>query len=174
MKPEISLYSGGVFSFVDPDNSVYSVEDIARGLSNLSRFTGHVEKSYSIAQHSFYVSLLVPEEHAMEALMHDSSESFLGDVSSPLKQMLPDYKKIEQNVEASIFKKYGLQFPMHPEIKKADMRMFVSERLALQPQCSVKGYEQFEPAPFKVVPWSAKKSYDMFLRRYKELGGKMK
>jgi 5'-deoxynucleotidase YfbR-like HD superfamily hydrolase len=173
MKPEISLYSGGNFCFTEPDSSNYTVKDIALNLSNLSRFTGSLEKPYSIAQHCVYVSLLVPEEYAMEALMHDAGEAFLGDVSSPLKQLLADYKKLEQSVEASIFKKYGLQFPMHPEIKKADMRMFVSERIDLQPNCSVRGYN-FERAPFKVVPWGHKKAYEQFLKRFDELGGVIK
>ena len=45
----------------------------------------------------------------LEALMHDAAEAFLGDITRPLKQMLPDYKRIESETERAIFSRFGIQ-----------------------------------------------------------------
>jgi uncharacterized protein len=39
--------------------------------------------------------------------MHDAAEAFLGDITRPLKQMLPDYKRIESEAERAISPDWG-------------------------------------------------------------------
>ncbi len=177
MKNCIHLVSGGFFDFRNPENSVYSVEDIARNLSHVNRFTGSTDKPYSVAQHSLLVSLYLEQKGydkkvQMIGLMHDCSEAFLNDIAKPLKEMLPDYRKIEHKVEKAIFEKYDLPFPMEPMIKEGDNAVFVAERQQLQPDVPV-GLD-IPAAPFKIVPWTAEKAKREFLKRYKELGGVIK
>jgi 5'-deoxynucleotidase YfbR-like HD superfamily hydrolase len=173
MKPEIGLLGGSFYNYAEPHKSVYKLEDVVRALARESRFNGATEGDigYPVAQHSFYVSLLVPEEIAMEALHHDDSEAVMKDLPKPLKMMLPGYSDIEKSVERDMFRRMGLRFPMDMRIKEADNIMLVTEMEDLQGRTNVPGYEGIKRAPFKVVPWTAKKAYEMFKKRHIELGG---
>lgn len=67
----------------------------------VNRFTGHAG-AYSVAQHSVLVACFVARltdrpELFREALYHDLHESYVGDVTSPLKSLLPDYRAIESS-----------------------------------------------------------------------------
>lgn len=170
MIPQILTVSGNYFSFTHPEQSTYTIEDIAHALSNITRFTGHIRQFYSVAQHSVLVSENVPQEHALAALLHDASEAFCGDIATPLKHLLPEYKVIEQRVEKAIFDKFGLPFPMHPCIKVADLTLLATEKRDLMPLSDeweiIKGVPRLPYSIWPVTPPMAKK---MFLDRYKEL-----
>lgn len=124
----ITTVSGRFYDLLLPQDYDYDIEEIAHALSNLCRYTGHVNRFYSVAEHSVLVSRIVPVDFALCGLLHDASEAFLGDVSSPLKKLLPDYKRIEENVEKSIARYFGIPFPFPKEIHEADKRMYWQER----------------------------------------------
>lgn len=133
MEPTIETVSGRCFSFVDIENNDVHLPDIAHALAHLCRYTGHVRRFYSVAAHSLFVAMLVPERLRLYALLHDASEAYLGDVSSPLKLLLPDYKVLERRVQAHIYRSFGLE-PVEPaEVKRADIEALAAERAALMP-----------------------------------------
>lgn len=129
--PTILLHSGNYFSYEFPHQSVWTIEDIAHGLAMTCRFGGQARRYYSVAEHSVYVSRLVPAELAWDALMHDAAEAFICDMPKPLKELLPDYKLVEKRVEAAIGERYGLIDPMPREIKIADIQMLRAEQVQI-------------------------------------------
>jgi 5'-deoxynucleotidase YfbR-like HD superfamily hydrolase len=116
-------------------------------------------------------SFWIDREFALEFLLHDAAEALLGDVATPLKVMLPDYKVIEHRVEAAIAKKFGTSFPMLPEVKVVDTRMLKTEVINLMPQAAqewecLKGVK---PYPITLIPWEPRMAKQKFLERYYEL-----
>lgn len=178
--PCILTSTGRYFYFDKPDPQTVDIQDIATALSRICRFTGHTHQPYSVAQHSVYVSYLVPKEYALQGLLHDAAEAYLGDVSSPLKQMLPEYKVIERHVEQAICVRFGLPFPLHPSIKQADLRMLVTEKRDLMPKPTAVRYlgedavawsslNSIQPTDFPIYPVDSITAYYSFLNRYNEL-----
>ena len=131
--PRIMLASGSWFDLLDPSNSQFTIQDIAQGLGNICRYAGQCSKFYSVAEHSLHVSSIAPA-NKLEALMHDAAEAFLGDVTRPLKQLLPRYKQIEKDVEKAIFARFGLDFGCLVALKKIDLSVLAAEQEQIMPE----------------------------------------
>lgn len=170
----ITTISGRFFDILRPEEYDFDIEEIATALSNLCRYTGHVNNFYSVAEHSVLVSRLLPDNLALTGLLHDASEAYLGDVSSPLKKLLPEYKRIEERVEQAIAKHFGIQFPYPSAVHEADKRMYWQERQGVADNgVRDKLWHQDLRATRKVeargmAPHMARR---MFLSRYKEITG---
>ncbi|AYM60601.1 hypothetical protein At1D132_45940 (plasmid) [Agrobacterium fabrum] len=126
------LASGKWFDLLDPWNSDFSINDIAQGLANICRYSGQCRGFYSVAEHSIHVSNTV-EEFKLEALLHDATEAFLGDITRPLKLLLPRYKEIEATVEDAIFARFGLDATSKAAVKLADLRVLAAEQSQVMP-----------------------------------------
>lgn len=168
----ITTISGKFFDILKPEEYQYDVEEISIALSNLCRYTGHVSRFYSVAEHSVLVSRIVPERLALAGLFHDSSEAYLGDVSSPLKKLLPEYKAIEERVQQAIATYFGFEFPFGKEIHEADKRMYWQERQSIADNgVRDKLWHQDLRATRRVeaTGMSPRMAQRMFISRYKEL-----
>jgi uncharacterized protein len=130
--PSIMLHSGAWFDFGSPRTSDFTVEDIAHGLANICRYSGQCCRFYSVAEHSLLVSE-VAEGFEFEALLHDAAEAFIGDITRPLKQMLPDFKRIEAAVQGAIMERFGVTSRLSPQIKDADLRVLAAEQRQIMP-----------------------------------------
>ncbi len=170
MKSWILTAKGNQFDFEKPDEFFYDIEDIAHGLSHINRFTGATRVPYSVAEHCIHVSNLVPLEYALEGLLHDAGEAFMGDVSTPLKKLLPEYKAIEYKVEMAIAKQFGLEFPFPSCIKNADYRMLVTEKrdlLVSSPEWE--DFKEYVPLKERIWPMKNREAREAFLKRYYSL-----
>lgn len=115
MTQYITTNSGIDFYFNRPTTSMINEEDIAHALCNLCRFTGHTNKFYSVASHSIILANVIRTElrgsndkYKHQAMLHDASEAYLADISSPLKSLLPEYQELEDNVMSVILRSFGI------------------------------------------------------------------
>lgn len=125
----ISLLSGGQFNYNNPEESDVTIEDIGGALANICRFSGHLPRFYSVAQHLVNTSYIVPPEHAFDALMHDTAEAFTNDLPTPLKWAFPIFKELEVKIESAMGEKFGFNYPYPDAVKKADTEMLLLEKV---------------------------------------------
>jgi 5'-deoxynucleotidase YfbR-like HD superfamily hydrolase len=113
--------TGKKVSFSNPKPETICLEDIAWALSNTCRFGGH-SGFYSVAEHSIHMTKLFHNPHSqMWALMHDATEAYVGDMTSPLKRELPQYESIERRFKTAISIRFQLNpFEQPPLIKVMD------------------------------------------------------
>ena len=124
----IELLSGAMFNYNDPASSGVTIDDIASALSNICRFSGHLPRFYSVAQHAVNASLIVAPGHEKAALLHDTAEAFTNDLPTPLKVALPVFKDLEVSIESAMSQRFGFEYPLSAEIKLADLQMLKIEK----------------------------------------------
>jgi hypothetical protein len=130
----MSLASGRIYYPLDPRPEDVFIEDIAHSLSMQCRYGGHSRVFYSVAEHSYHLSFLVPEEHALVALLHDATEAYVSDVPRPLKPYLSNYAEIEDRNWAAIAKAFDLPAQLPACVKEADLRICANEMATLFPE----------------------------------------
>jgi 5'-deoxynucleotidase YfbR-like HD superfamily hydrolase len=168
--PTITLASGKIFDFLDPHGSDFDIDDIAHGLAHVCRYAGQCRHFYSVAEHSILVSDVV-ETFKLEALLHDAAEAFIGDVTRPLKQLLPEFKRIEANVEDAIIARFGLNPDFRAIVKPVDLSVLAAE----QAQVMASGTDAWAveagiaAAPVTVRYLQPETAKATFLERYRAL-----
>lgn len=173
-KAWIWTFTGRKFYLLRPSAKDIDIRDIAHALSMQCRWTGHSRFHYSIAQHSYYCSLLVPSEYALDALMHDATEAYMGDMNRPLKHFTPAgpiFRRQEAVVHAAIAAKFGLSFAELAVVKIADDEMLYLEKdtiLTGKPKWNMK-WGTGNKAAIKIVPWTPKEAEKKFLKRFEQL-----
>jgi uncharacterized protein len=176
----MQTFTGRQFWPLDPKAEDIAVEDIAHGLSLLCRYNGHISRFYSVAEHCVLMSQWVEfQSHsrlaALEALLHDGSEAYLGDMIRPLKINMPEYRAAEAAVELEIARKFGFPtvwqqtrrglfgigrretevYVMPGIVKQADNRILFTERAALMGEPpAMWAFDDLEPLPVTITGWS--------------------
>jgi hypothetical protein len=136
LPPSIATYTGPLFNYEDPH---ITLADVARGLSNVCRFGGQVDRYYTVAEHSCLVAAMVyivDPELALAALWHDAHEAYIGDVPTPLKGLLgPNYTAVRDRIDDAVRGYLGSDPDLHhPTIKWADRLAMLYEASILQPR----------------------------------------
>lgn len=127
----IGTFTGKHLHFLNPNPEEVCIEDIANALGNCCRYSGHVKRFYSVAEHSIIMANYVYNEtrnaeFALTALMHDATEAYLVDVPRPIKPHLEGYMDIEESLSNVIFEKFNIQ-PMGEYIHYLDTNIVRNE-----------------------------------------------
>lgn len=178
-KSLIVTFSGKTINPLDPDPNDICIEDIAHALANQCRFTGHVRKFYSVAEHSVRVAYWLGAggmgengEMCFIGLMHDASEAYLSDIARPVKRQ-PEinqfWGEIEERMERTISEKFDIPYPFPDAIKRADSILLRSEQRDLMPD--LLRFPGDEYVDYVINPWMPDLAEAHFLDTFRQLGG---
>jgi len=107
----IKTYSGERFYYLSPELNNYNFDEIAHCLCKEQRFGNHLVQSWSVGQYSLFVHKLMglhldnlkKDYSELErnlilkwSIHHDDLEAYFKDIPTPLKDLLPEYKRIYQ------------------------------------------------------------------------------
>jgi uncharacterized protein len=132
VEPYIETSIGRKF-YLLAEHPGFEITEIAHALSHACRYGGHCSQFYSVAEHSVLVSEIAEELKLcdpFEALMHDASEAYIVDIPGPWKCLLPDYQKLEADLERKLQAFFGLP-PKTAGCKAADLVALMVEGRAL-------------------------------------------
>lgn len=167
----VQTRSGRAYWPMNPRAAEVDIDDIAHSLSMICRFGGHTRFFYSVAEHSVLVSQCVPPEHALQALLHDATEAYVGDMVRPLKQSMPGYCDIEDKNWLVIAEKFGVPAQMHESIKAADNAVLLAEKAALLEASPIPWTwaDGIEAANVPIVGYAPAIARGKFIARFAEL-----
>jgi len=166
----VQTYTGKKFYPFNPQADQIDIVDIAHSLSRICRFGGHIEQFYSVAQHSVLVSDMVPLEYATEALLHDASEAYIGDIVSPVKRGFPDLQTVEESIQRVIAYKFNLDYPFSEYTKEADLLALATEGRDLRISNSWNSDNMPTPMVAKIKPCDMETAKSMFILKAKFFG----
>lgn len=175
----IELLSGARMDYLHPENSDATIEDIGHALSNVCRFSGHLPRFYSVAQHAVNASKVVEamgqtREEQFTALMHDTAEAFTNDLPTPLKTAFPIFKELEVKIESAMADRFGFTFPLSSTVKMADTIMLGLEKEHVKKNLSrwaiLDGINYNTWKPYVDLSRMAPdRAYEQFMERYERL-----
>lgn len=156
--------------------------DIARALSRTARWNGWTatENALSVAEHSIRVSWLCESfcpKYALAGLMHDAPEAYTGDIITPLKRRLPEFRAVEDAIARAVALRFDLPHPLPREVKEMDALALAWEgRDLMKPPVATAQADHmfFRTGIGRTAhpqPISATAAYDHFLERFAELAG---
>lgn len=137
----LATASGGHWSIEYPCPRDLHFSDLAIGLSRICRYAGQIREDrefYAVTEHSDLMTDFALEtgiartlEQALSVKFHDGAEFVFGDMATPLKRMLPNYKVLEKTAQAVILEAFGLKNNPHAldaaTVKMLDNRIFLDE-----------------------------------------------
>lgn len=187
--PFMATFTGGRVRIrgLDPerdatdDNSDIQLMDIATHLSRQCRYNGATLRPYTVAEHSVFVYAMVTTRGSTRnerawALLHDAAEAYIGDIVSPIKNLLGDrIFQIERAFEDAIARRFGLKpvgASMLPEcVRIADWHALQCEMayLLAGPKVGAAGDPWKQRHPGVKPPQLRNGGRDMFLHLADEL-----
>lgn len=125
MSDYILTYTKTKFYPLEPRIDDIKIEDIAHALSLMTRANGHFKHFYSVAQHSINCYKEAKTRNYSKAvqlgcLLHDASESYISDLTRPVKKNFSQYFIIEEKLQRLIYEKYGLGNISEEGLKKIE------------------------------------------------------
>ena len=136
----ITTYSGHLFSPLHPDAEAIDIRDIAHALARIGRANGHFSEFYSVGQHCLdcareALARGCGARQALLCLLHDASEAYMSDITSPVKKHLRQYVAVEDALLDMVYEKYvpgGIRPREQRVLKEIDNTMLYYEFLTLK------------------------------------------
>lgn len=138
----LNTSSGRTITPLHPRPGQFTLEDIANGTAQVCRCSGQTAHFYSVALHSIYVSEDLaaddsPPRVQLAGLLHDASEAYIADIPGPLKEELPRYREIEEQIQKTVYESFEIGMLEQAEVEaveRADMRLRRYELPSLLPE----------------------------------------
>lgn len=135
MAEYITTYTKVHFTPLDPKKEDIRIEDIAHALSMMTRANGHFPEFYSVGQHCLACADEARARNAgayleLACLLHDAAESYLADVTRPVKQHMEFYRQTEKKLLNLIYERFLGRVPdteEHAFIKNVDDTLLYHE-----------------------------------------------
>lgn len=113
MSDYILTYSKTKFYPLEPIKEDINIIDIAHALSQMTRANGHFKHFYSVGQHCVSCCKEAKQRGysprvQLGCLLHDASESYISDLTRPVKKNLSAYFDIEAKLQQVIYERFGL------------------------------------------------------------------
>ncbi|NLM75862.1 MAG: phosphohydrolase [Clostridiaceae bacterium] len=165
MADYILTYTKTRFYPLNPRKEDIKIEDIAHSLSLMTRANGHHKHFFSVAQHAVGCSKEAKcrgysTRVQLGCLLHDASESYISDITRPVKKNFREYFAIEKKIQSLIYEKYGLGDLSQVEI---DQIKSVDDALLYYEFETLMDIKLFEIPPKKVM------DHDFSQRDFKEV-----
>ena len=151
---------------VDPFNlkpEDICIKDIAHHLARICRWNGGVNGFYSVAEHSIAVAKSVAPKFQLWGLLHDAAETYIGDITRPVKRRLwvCDHNPYlnesrllishEQSVLMAIAEKFNLELEMPDAVIRADDKQLAIENELIEAGMLEGNYPNIAEARFLAV-----------------------
>ena len=171
--PWIQNYAGDRIPVLDIRPEHFHVDSIAYQAAHINRWTG-CAGTYSVAQHEVHAYEMAPIELKPYCLLHDTLETVLNDVATPVKLCLPEYVRMEHRGELALWRAFNLPAPTDAqwqEVKEIDGRLMSTEYRDLIP---VHRDDFKRPPPYEhmtIVRWDPDFARRRWLDAYYEVLG---
>lgn len=173
----IQTRSSKAVDLTSPQPDTIDFGDIAWSLAHLCRFTGHTRTHYSVAEHCLRVAAILPENLQIHGLLHDAPEAYIGDVSTPVKELCDSdrLRQADMDLDEAIYSAAGVDTPspsVRRWVKRADLVLLATERRDLldpSPQ-SWGEFERIIALPGVIVPLCAFQAEIFYLEALERCG----
>ena len=131
IKDSLQTYSGHFIWPLDPKPSEIYITDIAHGLSHENRYANQSPYPYSVAWHSYVLSMVVPKHLQRFALVHDAPEAYIKDIPRIIRNVEPiktSYGNMDNHLLNVICEKLSVENEME-ELLYYDVKMSHCEML---------------------------------------------
>ena len=177
-KTAVETSQGRAFEYQDLVSNRYDIKEIAAALSKQCRYNGHTSRFYSVAEHCIilanYAAANLGHDEAIQMLLHDAAEAYIGDHVLPVKNMLPEIRNLEDALDEIIAFQFGLAFPFPEYVKELDYSIVLDERRALFPNSRWTWQAEqagLKPLGVTIVGWSPEYAEAVYLQTWQALTG---
>ena len=152
-------------------------EDVAHALGMTCRYGGHTASFYSVAEHccllaDHAIATTGDARLALDLLIHDAAEAYLGDIPRPLKACLPaEWKKIEKAADEACTRALGGRWPWPAAVKDLDHAILLDERAAMMSESGNHwdSLDGIAALGVQIHRWSPETARSEWLARYRLL-----